>query len=396
MKQGRFESILIKVVVFRFITLIPKAFLPFTLPEVWRQSVTLGVTIRYWNRWMYESGPSGKIFPAVLDAYNGTGIMPMEAPILNAVFAPFFGFGPQVGRIAAILAITALQFGLLYAAHRVWRPRFGWALLILPFFSFTFGWFGKFTPDLVAMLITLIGVGILVERKLGPKPRLLPSILIALGCLMKPTSVAVLALLLFDDEKRESRFSKKLVWLGRKYAISAGIPVTLAVAYYLFANPWIDTFRDTVAQFPVGFRSPVETLHGIAASPWSYFGIFHRRFFVPYLIYPMALLGFLAWAEERRDQGTGEFPKAKDWRAIGWVATAQVIFLTFLSGVHVFDHEYYFYRARADRRRHFHARFDHLSEDDQPQSKLPLLEVRAGCDFCISHHPELRSDMDRI
>jgi hypothetical protein len=338
---NRIERLLYGLLAFRFVTLIPKAWLPFTLPEVWRQSVTLGVTIRYWNRWMYESGAAGKFLPAVLDAADGTGIMPMEAPILNILFAPFFALGPQYGRIAAIIAITALQFGLLLVAHRTWRLRLGWSLLLLPFLSFTFGWFGKFTPDLVSMLVTLIGVGILVEGRHLTKKNLIPSILIFVGVVVKPTNLAILALLLFEREGAEKRPLERLILLGRKYSLRIGIPVALAAAYYLVVNPWIDTFRDTPDQFHIALQGPLHTIRGILANPRGYLHVFDTRFFAPYLIYPVAILGFLAWAEGRRNK-TIELARAKNWRTTLLILVIQVIYLTFISSVHVFDHEYYF------------------------------------------------------
>jgi hypothetical protein len=338
----KIEKVLYGALTLRFLTLLPKAFLPFTLPEVWRQSVTLGVTLRYWNRWAFESGSVGHFLPAVLDAFDGSGIMPMEAPILNVLFAPAFALGPYYGRIVALLGITILQFALLLVAHRVWRARFDWALLLLPFFSFTFGWFGKFTPDLVSVLLTLIGVGLLVERPFRRKLTLLASALIGLGLLMKPTSVAILVLLLLNYGNPSERLFAKIRRITRRYLLPAGVPTAVAIAYYEFVNPWIDRFRDTPAQFPVSIRSPLETAHGIATHPWAYLHVFNTRLFTPYLIYPVLILAFLGFAEARRDHGTGEFPRVKDWKLIGWCATLQILVLTFLSGVHVFDHEYYF------------------------------------------------------
>ena len=339
---NRIERFLKAGVLVRLLSLLPTALLPFTLPEVWRQSVTIGVTLRYWNRWVFENGYAGKFLPAVLDAFDGSGIMPMEAPILNVVFAPIFALGPYYGKIAAVIAITLLQFGLLFAAHRIWKPRFGWSLLLLPFLSFTFGWFGKFTPDLVSMLMTLIGVGLLVNREPRSRNRSVAAILIGLGILMKPTAIAVLPLLLLGLPITASRFETKLIETVKRFWAPIAIPVAIAVAYYLFANPWIDRFRDTPAQFPVSFRDPWATILGITDHPLAYFHVFHVRLFAPYLIYPVAILGFIRWAEARRATSEREFKRENEWRTIGGVFALQLVILTFLSGTHVFDHEYYF------------------------------------------------------
>lgn len=340
--KSRIERFLKAAAALRLLTLLPTAFLPFTLPEVWRQSVTIGVALRYWNRWVFENGYAGKWLPAVLDSFDGTGIMPMEAPILNIGFAPFFALGPYYGKIAAVIGITLLQFGLLFAAHRVWKPRLGWTLLLLPFLSFTFGWFGKFTPDLVAMLAALVGVGLLIDREASRRARIVAGLLIGAGILMKPTTVAILPLLLFGLPVSSSRIETKLIEATKRYWASVGVPTLIAIAYYLFANPWIDRFRDTPAQFPVSFRDPWATILGITAHPWAYLRVFHVRLFAPYLIYPLVLLAFFRWAEARRASDEQALERGKEWRTIAGIFGIQLLVLTFLAGTHVFDHEYYF------------------------------------------------------
>jgi hypothetical protein len=106
----------------RLLSLIATSFLSLTPPHLWRQIDTLSVSLRYYLRWFVESG-SPLFLPAVLNSGDSLGIMPMEFPLLNILFAPAFGLGPYYGKVLCLIAYVLFVFGFSLWNALIWKDK---------------------------------------------------------------------------------------------------------------------------------------------------------------------------------------------------------------------------------------------------------------------------------
>jgi hypothetical protein len=315
---------LITVVVMRFAVLGVRAFLPLRLPEIWRQTDTLGVSLRYWNRWRFESGGSHPLMPAILASGDSAGIQAMECPILNIVMAPWFALGPHVGKIACLLSLFALAFILTAVNARSWKKRevsgipAGLAMWMLPILALGADWSGKFMPDYISMVLVCMAIGLSWERD-----RPLPSFVLSLlGLLMKPTSAIVFGLLLASPGNLVRRDRVKWVLTS----------VALSFCYYIWGNAYIDGFRvgpSFYALHPPPFPSGI--FQWITEPAASLKFILQNSFF-PYGI--LLILAFVGWKSFK--EGKNAFGRL-------WLILALQFFpLAILTGWQGMSHPYYF------------------------------------------------------
>lgn len=335
----RFLKILITA---RAVFLVLGCFLPLTHPGIWRQSDTLGVTLRYWLRFSHEPRPAyfqEFFFPAVLQSGDRMGIQAMEFPILNFLFAPFFFFGPFWGQVFCISGITLLSVLLVRLCVQKWSAVLGehfkcasflWLILIA---SFSQGWWGKFIPDLISVLLVLWGLGLLIERAAEASlKRTALQFWLGFGCIligvfMKPTSIVVLFLIGFF--KREVWFKKQLL------APLAGVILSTGL-YYGVVNAYLKQFHDGLHLFAVDARNPVISL-GFFLKEWLQivhllnFRVFFKLGFLP------VLLGIF-WVS----QFSLGFFRVQAVQKLLIILGLQFLAIGALGGTHVFIHDYYF------------------------------------------------------
>lgn len=331
-------KIILVVFFLRALTAVVKPFLPFDLPHVWRQVDTLGVSIRYWLRWTQEPDLMHPLVPAVLNSMDGYAIMPMEFPLVNLLGAPFFAFGPAIGKNLASLTLVILNFALTWLCYRNWRSKrilgfeAGPAFLLLPVVGISSTFVTKFMPDYLAMVLALLGSGLLWEC-VSPNARADASrasrvallvgalALIALGLLVKPTAVTVLVLLLLLDGLLKHKMQAALWSL---------IPLAAAGFYYTLGLQWIASLQDTAGLFAVAPRQPLTSLVEFLTEPKALFKlVFEDVLFIagPVLV---ALGAALL---------SGLYRKAV--LILAGAIAVQLIAIGALDGSHSFVHSYY-------------------------------------------------------
>jgi hypothetical protein len=286
------KKAIVALVLFRISILAVAAFLPLSVPGVWRQTDTMGVALRYWLRWTVEVNSPMPLLPAVLNSGNTSGIMPMEFPLLNLFFAPAFALGPYLGRVLSMLGLLVLVHGLIYLCYRVWKKNgesigvesFGFFLMAVA--TFTSGWTGKFIPDLISVLLILLSVGISWSKTHSVKSGLLCSI----GILMKPTSVVVLALYLCHP-KFLQRLRANFLW--------GFCSVALGVLYYHFGVKWILQYQDGAGLFAVAFRPFFSSLVAFFSDVKNWTNMWMYRPFFSVGLPPVLILSIIAVFQRR-------------------------------------------------------------------------------------------------
>lgn len=174
-------------------------FAPVTMPHMWRQVDTMGVALRYAQRFSVESTELSWWFPAVLNSGDSDGVMAMEFPLLNGLGSLGFvlaGEHIDLGRSLAQLLALILVWVLGYLNWKAWSNVANaphglldvtWAAFLC---SFATPFVSKFMPDVAAMLFCFLGTaGIWRFKAWG-------IVALALGLLMKPTAGVVAAILL--------------------------------------------------------------------------------------------------------------------------------------------------------------------------------------------------------
>jgi uncharacterized membrane protein YuzA (DUF378 family) len=294
-----------------------KSFGGLAMPHVWRQSDTLGVASRYWLRWTQEPFDLKSLLPAVLQSGDGNGIMPMEFPLLNLVFAPAFALGPYWGKVVATLGFTLLIYALV---HSLYRSRFWLApgFLLLPTLSYSADYIDKFMPDILANLLVTWGALRLLRHRTGSA-----LIAITLGLLMKPTAVVALGLLFIT-----SRFRKR--WLP--FCLRLIVPVVITGWYYTRGVEWIDSFRSgTPGMFAVNMRDPLHSLLEVWMTPDFLLHELQDRLFMAYGIVLFCVAA--VWGRLRA--------KKKFLLWAGGILFLQFNTIAALDGSHLGQHDYY-------------------------------------------------------
>ena len=289
--------------VLKYIVLVLRSFLPFVLPEVWRQYDTMGVSLRYWSRWSLEQFPEGTgflqkyILPAILNSGEHLGIQPMEFPLINFFTAPFFVFGHEMGRALAAVFLYLVTFVLTILNANIWKGKkiFGLqtypAFLLMPLFSVGLTWSCKFMPDYLSLLLVCMGVGLIWHPPHPPHPPHslkkcgLAFILCSLGLLLKPTSVTVFFLFLGNSSYwRRGR----IVWKTRKInelsptltAVSVSLlSSSLSYLYFTKGRQWVAQFQDAPNTFYLDIRPLAESWAELIKHYMYFFELWGQVFF---------------------------------------------------------------------------------------------------------------------
>jgi hypothetical protein len=321
LSEKRLLRTLQALVAFRFLVLFFRSFLPLTLPEIWRQEDTLGVSLRYWLRWTHEGDFSW--LPAILNSGDGRGIMPMEFPFLTILAAPSFAFGPFVGFTLAQLLLFSVLLLLLAFNFRTWQSATlcgvpgSLVVGMLPIFSFGAVWGGKFMPDFLATLFVVLAVGLSWEN---PRPGR-SFFWAALGILIKPTACVVLVLWLL------SRTDVKRFRLFCSWSIPA---LLVGVFYYTAGIRFISRYQTAESRFAVSPKPIGQSLMEFATSTHQN-ELFTKHLFFPYALFILGL-GFVVLAASR---------KRLPLKLLA-VVTIQLLGVAALSGEQGLTHVYYF------------------------------------------------------
>ncbi len=306
----------------RFFVLAVASFLIWSPPHIHRQSDTLGVALRYWSRWTKEPASRLPLAPAVLNSGDNEGILATEFPALNLVTAPFFALGIRAGYTASRLFVCLLVLFLVLANSHAWKGvRLSGidaerAMLLLPLFSFSAFYAGHFMTDFIAVLLVTFAVGASWDRD---RP-FASYFLCALGLLLKPTSVTVLALLLVDRG-----WPKRWRWIVPALAT--------ALLYYTLGTGWLSAFHSTPWVTYATKMQPIrENLYHFFASPAKLENLFRRKLFFNCGFY-LCAAAFLF----RRLKGA-RLPGESLWLVLALQITATAA----LGGWPTYIHEYYF------------------------------------------------------
>ncbi|MGB0452652.1 MAG: hypothetical protein ACPGJV_02985 [Bacteriovoracaceae bacterium] len=299
------------------------AFVALTGPHVWRQYDTLGVTLRYFNRWSNEGFQGFKsLLPAILQSGNAYGINAMEFPILNLVLAPVFFLGPIWGKSLASLILITLNLSLTWWAYQIYKKQkffgfeFGVSPLLLILLSFSHPYFGKFMPDYFSMISIFVGVGLIrAQRKL-----IVAIALIAIGGMLKPTNLNLFILFL----PMLSLKYKKELFLG-------AVSVALAGVYFIWGVDFINSHSDISSMFSTKPKSLTLAISQIFSDFIQFFHIFHKRLFLPFL-WIIPLLYFFTIGRSR----------FKNYIPLILCLLIQIIFVNLVTGNHAFWHTYYY------------------------------------------------------
>ncbi len=319
------QRLLFWLLALRFLVMAVHTTLPFALPEIWRQTITMGVALRYWNRWTVEP-PANHWLPAVLESGDTSGVMGMEFPLLNVVTAPAFAWGVSRGRVVARLLWLGVCLLLTLINIRIWKAR-QWGTVSLekvmcfvPILSLGGDWVGKFMPDYASMLLVLMAVGLSWD---GPR-KLLPFCLATLGCLMKPTSISVVPLILLAPEPNKA-VTRAALWSIPAFAV--------ALCYYTKGLNYIHHFQQMPNLYFLERRP-------FFAGLWQYFSQVKEvsKFLLLKSYFPGGiLLVLISLAAVSRSSRSNQM-MASLWL----VVLLQMIPVAGAAGAQALSHEYYF------------------------------------------------------
>ncbi len=327
-KKLNIEKFLIGLSGFRVVASLLCVFTYFSGPHYIRQIDTLGVSFRYFLRFSDSMESFKTIFlPAVLTAGDSIGITPMEFPILNLFFAPFFFGGHFFGITSIRFFVIILNLLLIYLNYREWEGeelngvKLSKAFLFIPILSIGQTYIDKFMPDLTAFLLLSLAMGYQLGKK--KKNRLLSFVCASLGLLIKPPVVIALGPMLFLLKPRDL-IKEISLWI---------IPsLVVCLLYYTLGTGYLKELSDLPPYFAVHFRDPFSSLIGVFSKPKLLFSFFVKDVFNSYIL--ILILGWDIYVKAFKKQ-IG-IPN-KYWA----VLALQLLCVFALADSHLYLHNYY-------------------------------------------------------
>jgi hypothetical protein len=334
------QRVVVTFLVVRMIGSLLHAFAPVTKPHMWRQVDTMGVALRYARRWTIEADDFAWWIPSVLNSGDTRGIMAMEFPLVNMLGALGFlvaGHDVDLGRMLAQLFLMVFITALIFWNWKVWSKTsmlVARGVLFASCLGFATPFTAKFMPDLTAMLLATLGVGMIVSR------RLLGVVLLGLGTLVKPTAAPVVGLVcllpFLDCSAMGKSFSRADVLRSLILCMTAGL---FPAAWYLRVVPYLTSLEEGVSLFTI-YNKP--DLLNFLSSFWSSMGVYDVIHF--HAIFPFGLIvlfiGLLIVLRQRLSSASVEITYFTGLM-LGFVLLVQLSFIGAVSGDHAALHVYY-------------------------------------------------------
>ena len=336
---------------FKYVSLMFRGALPFTLPEVHRQYDTIGVSMRYASRWFLETFPDHYTFtqkyllPAVLNTKDHFGVVTMEFPLLNLLAAPFFFFEHESGRVFGYMWVMTVVFSLtIFNAYRWKKQRLLGlnaypAFLLLPLFSLGLYWSSKFMPDYLSLLLLCLGISFMWEASHSIKNFFLSVFICTLGVLMKPTSITVFGLYLANEKiyQKLGRLFKREVKKGDIISlllVSLGIILPTLISYFYFTEVkgWISKYQDIEDRFYITLIPIERSFKEIIHYYLHYLKLWGQVIF--FLGSVFIILGILLFKSIQIKRYSFHF--------IWGIIFLQTVFIALLAGFQAYTHMYYF------------------------------------------------------
>ncbi|MDD0852552.1 hypothetical protein HBN50_05550 [Halobacteriovorax sp. GB3] len=311
-----------------FIKVISAIYLNFAsivTPHIHRQTDTLGVTLRYWQKFNFEVFHWTNLLPSVLNAGKHGDIMPMEFPLINLILSPFFAL-PFDNKLAIVMMVyLVITTGLFIINYKVWKDiqlynvSMAIPMAILPLTSFFIDFSTKLIPDVWSSLLIFIAMGLIISSN---SKRLLSFILITLGLLIKPTSITAFGLLLILDKKKVFKVSLSLI----------APAVLITIFYYKFGCQFIDFFRTEKSLFAYKIHSPLELFLDFFSEGKRIFKLMNDFFLIRFgSIIVILVAAFKIFS--KRDRKV---------LALLFIISLQLLTIILLRGGMLFAHQYYF------------------------------------------------------
>lgn len=320
----KIKIFLILLIILKAIIWIIGAFGFFNLPEIIRQSDTLGVSIKYYITWFQLSNTDiswYKLFlPSVLTSGDNFGISPMEFPILNLLFSFFGFFGAYHTYVISNIFLILLTLLLTFICYKVWSrvsTLFEVPILFIPLFSLSSDFIFRFMPDYISFILLLISLGLVWKNN---NLRILPIVLASIGLLMKPTSVILWIIILL----KSFRETLKRLW----YFIP---PLFITLLYYLFGIKYLKSVSDMpYVYFHVEPRNFLKTFQEYFYEPTEVLYLLMNSIFTQFSI--IILLIFFIKPKIRL---------LKLELKLFLLLIFQIVVIGILNGKHTFNHNYY-------------------------------------------------------
>lgn len=323
MKRITLKNILLGLSGLRVMSALFLSFTYFSGPHVIRQIDTLGVSLRYYMRFLEGESLSTFLLPAVLSAGDSFGISPMEFPFLNFLLFPFFSVNTNFVRFIHLLIL----FGLTLLNFKIWKGvekegvKIDSLFLFLPIYSISQVYIDKFMPDYLAFVLICLAMGM----RLGDKKYhcFFAFLFASLGLLIKPPVVVAFGPLLFLMDFRQ--LGKEILkWIMPAFVIS--------ILYYTLGIDYLERVTDVPPYFATQFRNPMMSLRDAFSEPKLLTSFLLKDLFTAFTLVPI-----LCWSIYRQF-----FLKKEGIPLFLWaVLLLQVICIFALDGKHLYHHTYY-------------------------------------------------------
>lgn len=325
MKKWSFPSVIWILLACRLLEGFLQAWFPYPVPHIWRQTDTLGVGIRYAQRWL--EGVTGWEFwlPAVLNTGASTGIMPMEFPLYNFLLGAGYLINWNHGALYASLLAYGWALLLWGSIMWAWRRHHimgapAWHIwLLLPLLGQCGIYWCKLMPDFTAMAFALLACAFVWDKNTRYRPWL-ACVLATIGLLIKPPVFIVFALLLLKKKKWD--LVQQAPWLC--------ISIAITILYY---TKGLDLIRLHTHRSEL-FATQLQTPWLQWSSVWQDWRSL-LAFLADGVLFPGGLICLLLLYMQPH-------PAYKSLQKIGGLLVLQLLAILSLDGAHGFVHRYYF------------------------------------------------------
>lgn len=228
----------------KFVIVSIASFVMLPTPHIHRQMDTLGVSLRYYQKFFIEEFQLIKLLPSVLQASDGSGIAAMEFPFINILLSPFFALSANYKIEIVYIAYCLITLLIYWISIKSWKGIKVYSIdmelvmVLTPVLSIMPMHFYKVVPDVWSFYIVMIGIGLSWNNQ----KKIIAVTLVSLGLLIKPITACTYAIYLMRDLKE---LHKKVFMF---------IPVVIALLYYTKGIAFINQYSD-IDTFSIGVKS---------------------------------------------------------------------------------------------------------------------------------------------